>query len=136
MFSFLRHNSSQKWEHVDLLLKTKMLFKYKYISFSNLSLFVLGQFWVHHVLKNKLFWFINKNPALTVYLTKDLGCCSVFMFFNKSLSKCTLQTYEYKNIYNIIRWYFIRTSEQKSFKAVTEYIKYALTKFLLYYFIH
>ena len=50
-----------------LTFKKSMHFKYKYIRFSNLSLFVSGQFWVHDVLKNELFWLINKNPVLTVH---------------------------------------------------------------------
>ena len=50
-----------------LTFKKSMHFRYKYISFSNLSLFASEQFWVHDVLKNKLFWLNNKNPVLTVH---------------------------------------------------------------------
>ena len=49
-----------------LTFKKSMHFKYKCIRFSNLSLFVSGQFWVHDVLKNKRFCLRNKNPVLTV----------------------------------------------------------------------
>ena len=45
-----------------LTFKKSVHFKYKYISFSNLSLFVSEQFWRHHVLENKHFWLINKKP--------------------------------------------------------------------------
>ena len=47
--------------------KKSLHFKYKCIGFSNLSLFVSGQFWEHDVLKNKRFCLRNKNPVLTVY---------------------------------------------------------------------
>ena len=65
--SLLRRVESQELEHVDLLIRSAWISNiYKYISFSNLSPFVSGQFWIHDVLKNKGFWLIIKNPILTV----------------------------------------------------------------------
>ena len=65
-----------------LTFKKSMHLKYMYIRFSNLSLFILGQFWVHNVLKNKRFCLRNKNPVLTVYENK---ICSVISNGNNAI---------------------------------------------------
>ena len=46
-----------------LTFKKNTHFKYKYIRFSDLSIFDSGQFWVHDVLKNKHFCLRNKKPS-------------------------------------------------------------------------
>ena len=63
-----------------LTFKKSMHFKYKCIRFSNLSLFVSGQFWVHDVLKSKRFCLRNKNPVQTVYPLKNGFYLFIYLF--------------------------------------------------------
>ena len=84
-----------------LTFKKSMHFKHKYISFSNLSLFVSGQYWIQDVLKNKLFWVINKNPVLTVQeksFTSVLYCNYMYTIEQK------VNNFSNKNTLTLDRW--------------------------------
>ena len=65
--------------------KKRMHFKHKFISFSNLRLFLSGQFWVHDVLKNKYFCLRKKNPVLSVWVVK----------YTYERTQCTLHCWIY-----------------------------------------
>ena len=63
----LKRVVSQKWEHADLFLRKICISNLNISVFQNLSLFDSGLFWVHDVLKNKHFCLRNKNPDLKEY---------------------------------------------------------------------
>ena len=68
-----KKNRVSKMRACWLTFKKSMYFKNKYNCFSNFSLFVSGQFWVHDVLKNKRFCLCYKNPVLTVYSYQNIS---------------------------------------------------------------
>ena len=97
MYSFLRRVVSQKWEHVDLFLRRAWISNIKTSVFP--ILFVLGQFWVHDVLKSKLFWLIYKNIVLSVYYLEFISTWIKYLAMSFDFRKCQYLFYYIHTIY-------------------------------------